>query len=105
MLKGIPSIISPDLIKILLEMGHGDEIVIADGNFPAASHAKRLVRADGHSIPELLEAILQLFPLDSYVEHHTSLMQVVPGDAVKPVIWNQYQSLIEKHDSSFNGFD
>ena len=67
MLKNIPSIISPELLKILHEMGHSDEIVIGDGNFPAASNAKRLVRADGHGVPELLDAILQLLPLDTYV--------------------------------------
>ena len=54
MLKGIPSIISPELLKALMEMGHGDEIVIADGNFPSASIAQRLVRSDGNNVPELL---------------------------------------------------
>ena len=64
MLKGIPPIISPKLMKILMEMGHGDEIVLADGNFPASSNAHRLVRCDGHSIPDLLQAIMLFFPLD-----------------------------------------
>lgn len=77
--KGISGLITPDLIKILMEMGHSDEIVIADGNFPAASHARRLVRCDGHGIPELLEAILPLFPLDVYVDRPVSLMAVTPG--------------------------
>ncbi len=67
MLKGIPNIISPDLLKILMEMGHGDEIVIADGNFPAASHAQRLVRLDGHEASLLLDAILKLINLDAFV--------------------------------------
>lgn len=67
MLKGIPSVLPPDLLKILMEMGHGDEIVIGDGNFPAASCAARLVRCDGHTAPEILDAILQLMPLDTYV--------------------------------------
>lgn len=66
MLKGIPNIISPELLKILAEMGHGDEIVIADGNFPGASLARNLVRLDGHGAAEVLQAILQLFPLDHY---------------------------------------
>lgn len=65
MLKGIPNIISPELLKILDEMGHGDEIIIGDGNFPAASNAQRLIRCDGHNVPELLDAILKLMPLDS----------------------------------------
>ena len=74
MLKGIPSLLSPELLKILMEMGHGDEIVIGDGNFPAASCAQRLVRCDGHGVPEVLEAILQLMPLDPYVEQPLALM-------------------------------
>ena len=97
MLKGIPSIISPDLLKILMEMGHGDEIVIGDGNFPAASIAKRLVRCDGHSVPELLDAILKLMPLDTYTECPVMLMEVVPGDNVVPVIWDEYREIIKKY--------
>ena len=76
MLKGISNVISPELIKILMEMGHGDELVIADGNFPAASVARRLVRADGLGCTPLLDAILQLFPLDPYVEKPVALMAV-----------------------------
>jgi L-fucose mutarotase len=68
MLKGIPEILSPQLMRVLMEMGHGDELVLADGNFPAASHARRLVRADGHGVPKLLEAILKFLPLDTFVE-------------------------------------
>lgn len=97
MLKNIPSIISPELLKILHEMGHSDEIVIGDGNFPAASNAKRLVRADGHGVPELLDALLQLFPLDTYVEAPVMLMQVTPGDDVDPVIWKEYRKIVDKH--------
>ena len=65
MLKGVPANVSPELLKVLSEMGHGDEIVIADGNFPAASLARRLVRADGLGVPELLESVLGLLPLDT----------------------------------------
>ena len=100
MLKNIPSIISPELLKILSEMGHGDEIVIGDGNFPAASNAKRLVRCDGHGVPEILDAILQLFPLDTYVESPAMLMQVTPGDDVVPVIWDEYKSITAKHQDN-----
>lgn len=98
MLKGIPSVLSPELLKILMEMGHGDELVLADGNFPAASHAQRLVRCDGHAIPELLDAILTFFPLDTYAEKSVALMAVVPGDPTIPVIWDEYKGLIKKHD-------
>lgn len=97
MLKGIPKILSPDLLKILMEMGHGDQIVIADGNFPSANYAQRLVRLDGHHVPEILDAILQFFPLDPYVEKPVGLMEVVKGDNVKPVIWDTYKELIAKH--------
>lgn len=94
MLIGISKLITPDLLKTLMEMGHGDEIVLADGNFPAASHAQRLIRCDGHGVPELLDAILQLFPLDSYVERPAALMAVVPGDKTDTPIWEQYRTII-----------
>lgn len=97
MLKGIPSVLSPELLKIMMEMGHGDEIIIADGNFPAASHAQRLVRCDGHGVPEVLEAMLKLLPLDQYVESPVALMSVVPGDSIVPVIWDEYKAEIAKY--------
>lgn len=102
MLKGIPSIISPELLKILMEMGHGDEIVISDGNFPAASMAQRLVRCDGHNVPELLDAILKFFPLDKYTGEPVSLMQVVPGDTVETPIWDVFKEIIKKHEPLYN---
>jgi L-fucose mutarotase len=105
MLKGISPVISPELIKILMEMGHGDELVIADGNFPAASVAQRLARADGLDVPPLLDAILQVFPLDQYVEKPVALMSVVPGDTYQPVIWEEYRSIIERHEAGFNDFE
>ena len=84
MLKGIPKIISPALLKVLAEMGHSDRIVIGDGNFPAESVGKDciVIRADGHGVPELLDAILTLFPLAPYVDKPVSLMEVMPGDPV-----------------------
>jgi len=98
MLKGIPPVLSPELLKILMEMGHGDEIVIGDGNFPAASIANRLVRLDGHGVPEILDAIMKFFPLDTYTEKPVSLMAVVPGDDVKPTIWDEYKDIINKYE-------
>ena len=70
MLKGIPEILSPELLKVLCEMGHSDRLVIADGNFPVESMGKNAItiRCDGHGVPEILDAILKLFPLDTYVE-------------------------------------
>lgn len=97
MLKGIPSILSPDLLKIMMEMGHGDSIVIADGNFPGASLGKRVVRLDGHGAAPLLDAMLRLFPLDSYIESPIKLMEVVAGDAVKTPIWDEYAAIVQMH--------
>ena len=100
MLKGIPAILPPELLKVLCEMGHGDRIVLSDGNFPAESMGKDavVIRCDGHGVPELLDAILQLFPLDTYVEKPVSLMEVVPGDPVETPIWDVYKDIIQKHD-------
>ena len=95
MLKSIPSELSPQLLKVLMEMGHGDEIVIADGNFPSASNANHLVRCDGLDIPTLLNAILKLLPLDTYSETSITLMNVVPGDNYEPVIWKTYEEILE----------
>ena len=77
LLRRIPSILSPELLYLIAQMGHGDQLVIADANFPAVTNAKRLVRADGHSVPAILEAILQLYSLDSYVEKPAAVMRRV----------------------------
>lgn len=100
MLKNIPPILSPELLKVLCEMGHSDRIVIADGNFPAESMGKNaiVIRCDGHGVPELLDAILQVFPLDTYVEKPVSLMEVMKGDNAKTPIWDTYKEIIAKHD-------
>ena len=98
MLKGISPLISPELIKTLAEMGHGDEIVLGDGNFPAATMGKRCIRCDGHAVPALLDAILQLFPLDTFVKDPVILMQTVPGTLSEdPPIWAEFRNIIEKH--------
>ena len=98
MLKNIPSILTPDLLKILMEMGHSDELVIADGNFPRNAHPERVVRLDGHGIPEILDAILRFLPLDSYVEHPTILMAVMDGDPYVPEIWEEYRRIAAKYE-------
>ena len=105
MLKKIPCMLSPELLKILMEMGHGDELVIADGNFPAAALAQRLVRADGHGGPAILEAVLQLFPLDIYVARPVALMQKVPGDSVETPIWETYRSILKGSGEPFEDFE
>lgn len=100
MLKNIPKILSPEMLKVLCEMGHGDRLVIADGNFPAESMGKNsiVIRADGHSGTEILDAILQVFPLDTYVEKPVNLMQVTPGDKVDTPIWDEYKQIISRYD-------
>lgn len=100
MLKGVPQILSPELLKVLCEMGHSDRIVLADGNFPSESIGKNsiVIRADGHGTVELLDAILKVFPLDSYVEKPVSLMEVMKGDNVKTPIWDDYKAVVSKFD-------
>ncbi len=98
MLKGIPSILNPELLKIMMEMGHGDEIVLADGNFPSFAHPDKVVRLDGHGIPEIMDAILKFMPLDSYVDNPTIYMAVLPGDDYVPEIWAEYEKIGKKYE-------
>ncbi len=100
MLKGIPKILSPQLLKVLCEMGHSDRLVIADGNFPAETMGKNgiVIRMDGHNVPEILDAILQVFPLDTYVEKPVNLMAVMDGDDVETPIWDTYKEIVAKYD-------
>lgn len=100
MLKKIPKILSPELLKVLMEMGHGDEIVLADGNFPAVTCGQRVVRCDGHGIPELLDAILELLPLDvKYSDKPVGLMEVMAGDSYQPIIWQTYNEILARHEN------
>lgn len=94
MLKKIPKVLSPELVKVLMEMGHGDEILLADANYPAETNNDQIIRADGLSVPQILAAILELMPLDSYSEYQAILMEVVKGDTTKPVIWEEYKEQI-----------
>jgi L-fucose mutarotase len=106
MLNKIPKILSPELVKFLMEMGHGDEVIIADGNFPSSTFSQRLVRADGHSGTEILDAILELFPLDPYGDEiPVSLMEKVPGDKVETPIWDEYKGIVQKHNSNIKEFN
>ena len=103
MLKNIPPILSPELLAVLDEMGHGDRICIGDGNFPGASMAAAegaiLVRADGHGVCDLLDAILQVIPLDMYVETPAMVMQVSPQDeGLKVPIIDEYKKIVAKYD-------
>ncbi len=100
MLRGIPAEISPDLMHALMSMGHGDELVIADGNFPAASTAaaagRRLVRADGHGVPAVLRAVMQFFTLDTFVEDPAVVMQPVDAGRPEPAIWSEFRAILAR---------
>ena len=99
MLKNIPKIVSPQLLKVLCELGHGDEIVIADGNFPAETFGQRVIRADGLGGEEMLDAVLSLIPLDTYATENFMLMETVAGDPT-PTIWEKYYAIAKKHDDN-----
>ncbi|MDD3412116.1 MAG: RbsD/FucU domain-containing protein [Eubacteriales bacterium] len=96
MLKGISPLLPPDLLKIMMEMGHGDTIVIGDGNFPAASVARRLVRCDGHRGTEIAAAMLALFPLDRPQNQPAAVMATEDGSL--PPIWNEYLQIMKRQD-------
>ena len=94
MLKGISPILSPELLRIIAEMGHGDELVLADGNFPGTSIGRRCVRCDGHGCAEVMRAVVQLFPLDDFVDKPLAVMEVpkgmFPGDQAP--IWEAFRA-------------
>ncbi|MCT4591349.1 MAG: L-fucose mutarotase [Carboxylicivirga sp.] len=96
MLKGISPLLSPELLSVLYRMGHGDEIILADAHFPGETFNGTVLRADGLNIPDLLEAILPLFELDSYVDAPLMMMQAVPGDQLDPKVEQSYLAAIHK---------
>lgn len=97
MLKGISPLISPELLKVLSEMGHGDEIVLADAHFPGHSLGQRVIRLDGVGIPALLDGILALMPLDQYDRENCILMQPLPGDG-EAAVWTEYARVLAFHE-------
>lgn len=105
MLKRISPVISPELIKVLMEMGHTDEIVICDGNMPSHTLGKKVIRLDGHGVPEILEAVLEYFPLDPKTEKPVTLCD---WDGPRPDIWDTYKKIILKSEEAEkfqNGFN
>ncbi|WP_041554741.1 RbsD/FucU domain-containing protein [Oceanithermus profundus] len=92
MLKGIPPLLSPELLAALAEMGHGDEIAIVDGNYPAHSSGPPVIRADGLGTPELVQAILELMPLDTFTDANVWYMD--NGEAAKPEIWKAFDAVL-----------
>jgi len=104
MLKNIPTCISPDLMHALMTMGHGDEIVLSDADFPAADNAKRLIRADGLGVATLLEAVLPFFPLDSFVDKPVITMDCSAwGD--EPESYERFRKIIRKYEPKFTDFE
>ena len=100
MLKNIPDIISPALMNVLMEMGHGDELVLADANFPATELGKRVVYASGHGVPAVLEAVLKLMPLDIFVEKPVLLMQTGPQFPDTPPVWDAFKAVLAGSDEA-----
>ncbi len=93
MLRNIPACISPDLMHALMSMGHGDEIVLADADFPGPALAKRLIRADGVPLTDLLAAILPFFPLDGFVKHPAAVMDYRPWSNAEPVAYAKFREI------------
>jgi L-fucose mutarotase len=97
MLEGISPLISPELLALLHRMGHGDEIVLADAHFPGETYGKRVLRADGLRVSDLLDAILPLLVLDTYVDNPVIMMAAVPGDDLDPTVEESYRAAIDRH--------
>lgn len=104
MLKGIPEIIAPELMSAMMNMGHGDEILLADGNFPAASNARKLIRCDGCTVAQLLKAIMFFLPLDHTVEKPAAVMSIRDDEEI-PAAWHAYRDIIEQEADGFGGFE
>ncbi len=99
MLKGIPENISPELLKVLSEMGHGDEIVISDGNFPSSSMGSIVINAHGNDSVAMLNSILKLLPLDQYDNNNFVLMQKCDGDDADTSVWNEFKEILYNYNA------
>lgn len=97
MLKGLSPLLSPDLLHVLASMGHGDEIVLADAHFPAATHARRLVRIPGVDANRVLDAVLSVLPLDDFVPHAAFTMQVVGDATTVPPAVADFSATLQRH--------
>jgi L-fucose mutarotase len=97
MLKGISPLLSPELLSVLCRMGHGDELVLADAHFPGETMGKRVLRADGLKIADLIDAILPVYELDGYVEAPLVMMAAVPGDKLDPKVEKAYRAAVDRH--------
>jgi L-fucose mutarotase len=97
MLIGISPVVGPELLSTLYRMGHGDEIVLADAHFPGETVGKRVLRLDGLRVPDLLDGILPLFALDTYVASPLMMMAAVPGDSLDPQVEISYRAMVDRH--------
>ena len=97
MLKGLSPLLSPDLLHVLAAMGHGDEIVLVDANFPATTHARRLIQMPGASAPDVLDAVLSVLPLDDFVAQAALTMQVVGDAGATPPVVNEFDAVLHRH--------
>jgi len=97
MLKGLSPLLSPELLSVLCRMGHGDEIVLADAHFPGETFGRRVIRADGLRVADLIDAILPVFELDSYVDSPLIMMSSVPGDKLDPKVERLYRASVDRH--------
>ena len=104
MLKNIPGVISPDLMHAMMSMGHADRLVLADSDFPAETFSRRVIRADGIRIADLLEAILPFYPLDPFVENPVSIMAPL-GTTKEPEVWKEFRKIILQHEERFKNFN
>jgi L-fucose mutarotase len=98
MLRGIHPLLSPDLLHVLASMGHGDRIAVVDANFPAVSHAKRLVTLPGANAPAVMQAILSVMPLDDFEPHPAAIMQVVGDPAMVPEAEREFAAVLARND-------
>lgn len=99
MLRGISPLLSPDILKVICEMGHGDELVLADGNFPGYALGQRVISCAGHRVTHLLQALLPLFPLDALAPAQGVLMEVTPGDLQEdPPVWSEYKEVLARFE-------
>ena len=97
MLKGLSPLLSPDLLHVLASMGHGDEIVLADANFPSTTHGKRVVHLPGVPAPQVLDAVLSVLPLDSFVQQAALTMQVVGDASAVPEVVGEFNAVLQRH--------
>jgi L-fucose mutarotase len=98
MLKGIDPLLSPDLLRVLRAMGHGDMIAIVDGNYPAETDAKRLVRLDGHGSPRILDAILSVMPVDDMVPESVWRPAAFLDPKRMEPVFHEFAAVLQKHE-------